>query len=450
MGDIPVSLMILMAVTAAVLVRGFFMQEAGYLKYPFLAAAVVAGWFIPQAIGLANDVRLPEGGYDVTMIYAAMSLIAAVIGDRWKSGAPVVNTWVYNDTRLAIGAAVLSAIGAAAFTLILNTTADRTADGLTTGVVTIYYFLYALQYMGLAIALLLLLRKFSWVTFGIVAFDYSSVSGFVLFGGRRGAALDVAFITICAFWFARRILLPRLLMIAGMVFGALMVNVAGEYRQLVATINKNSSEPRLPTFQEFMEIPFLDHFRDTTSKGSYEVKNAIYYIASALQNSTYDFGTHYWNFFVFRYIPAQLLGADLKQSLMFDVPNDPSRIYDYTRHIGTTYTGFADTFSAFSFPGIFVFTVIAAIMTKWWSAALAGDFQARLFYCATVATAMESITHSTEWFFIFLPQVFIFTLPILYWARERKAEEYLPPQRVGANARWQVRPSNQMPRISGN
>ncbi|MDF2116075.1 hypothetical protein PY365_10860 [Roseiarcaceae bacterium H3SJ34-1] len=450
MSDIPISLMILMVVTAAVLVRGFFLQEAGYLKYPFLAAAVVAGWFIPQAIGLAKDVRLPEGAYDLTMIYAAMSLIAAVVGDRWKSRVPVANTWVYNETRLAIGAMVLSAIGAVAFALILRGGAETSTEGTGTGIVTIYFFLYALQYMGLALALLLLLQKFSWFTFGIVAFDYSSVSGFVLFGGRRGAALDVAFITICAFWFTRRILLPRLLMIAGMIFGALMVNVAGEYRQLIATINKNSSEPRLPTFQEFMEIPFLDHFHDTTTKGSFEVKNAIYYIASAFQNGTYDYGAHYWNFFVFRYIPAQFLGADFKQSLMFELPNDPSRIYDYTRHVGTTYTGFADTFSGFSFLGIFVFTLIAAIMTKWWAAALAGDFKSRLVYCATVATAMESITHSTEWFFIFLPQVFIFTFPILYWARERRAEGYSTPQMAGTSARWQVRQSSRTPRTVGN
>ena len=437
MTGMPFSLMILMAVTAVIFVRGLI-QKAGYLKFPFLAAAVVAGWFIPQAIGLAGDARLPEGGYDLTMIYASMAMIAIVVGERWTGRAPLTTTWGYNENRLAIGALILSVIGAVAFSQILHTTADKTAEGLTTGIVTIYFFLFALQYMGLALGLLLLLRKFSWLTFGIVAFDYSSIGSFVLFGGRRGAALDVAFITICALWFERKILLPRLAMIGGIVVGALFINAAGEYRRMVSLINTNAAfggEPRLPTFQEIMEIPFFDRFMETTSKGSFEVKNAIYYISSAFYNGTYDLGTHYWNFFIFRYIPGQFIGAELKQSLMFDLPPDPSRIYEYTRHVGTTYTGFADTFSAFSFLGVLVFAAISALMNRWWRSSLAGDFEARLIYCAMVATSMQSITHSTEWFFIFLPQLFIATLPILYWARKSDVRHHPFAPRVPAAIR---------------
>ena len=411
-----------MAVTAAVFVRGL-VQKAGYLKYPFLASAVVAGWFIPQALSLAADKTLPEGGYDLTMIYAAASLIAAVLGERWVSKLPTDKKWNYDERRLAIGAAVLSLIGAFAFSLTQSTTRETTVEGLTTGVITIYYFLFTLQYMGLAIALLLLLRKFSWFTFAIVAFDYSTILAFVLFGGRRGAAMDISFITICAFWFVRGILLPRLAMIGGVVLGTLMVNVVGEYRRMVTLINANSSEPRLPTLSEFMDMPFLETF----SKVTFEVRNAIFYISSAVQNGSYDFGLHYWNFFVFRYIPGQIVGQDLKQWLMFDLPNDPSLVFDYKRHIGTTYTGFADTFGAFSFFGVLVFAGISALMHRWWRSGMAGNFESRLIYIATVGTAMQSITHSTEWFFIYLPQLFIFTWPILYWARQSRASDQRIP-----------------------
>ncbi len=55
-----ITLYLLIGLTAALLLRGLWRHE-DMLRFPFLAAATMAGWFIPQAIGLSENDFLPEG-----------------------------------------------------------------------------------------------------------------------------------------------------------------------------------------------------------------------------------------------------------------------------------------------------------------------------------------------------------------------------------------------------
>src|SRR5687768_15088004 len=94
---------ILAAVAAAILTIGL-VTRAGTLQLPFLAAATTAGWFIPQAYGLLSDPLLPDGGYPLTMLYAASCLVAIAVG--WHRVRPAVRfaAPTYDDSRLLIGA----------------------------------------------------------------------------------------------------------------------------------------------------------------------------------------------------------------------------------------------------------------------------------------------------------------------------------------------------------
>lgn len=411
-------LFVLIAVTAWLLLRGLRHRQ-DMLRFPFLAAAVMAGWFIPQAIGLSDDANLPEGGFALTMAFASICLGGILLGERRVKPRRQPIKLEHFERRLLIASVILSASGAFFYYRILDSFEDTTSEGLSTGIITIYYFFAKAQYFGFAIAILLLLNRFSWLALILVVLNLNVLSGFILFGGRRGAAIEVVLITLSAFWFQRRFAPPRSAVILGIVFISLASSSIGQYRSLVASVNqyRGSEESRLPTISEINNIDFWEQIGEIIESGSYEVRNAVHYISAASETANFNLGASYWNYFIFRYVPGQFIGHDVKAALMFDLPDDAARVYGYRRHIGTAFTGFSDTFKAFWLFGAAVFGAIAVIMQRWWRDAMLGDFEAKVFYCVSISVAMEGVTHGTEWFFAALPQIFIFTVPFLRWAR---------------------------------
>lgn len=406
------SLALLIAVTGALVVRGL-LTKTGILRYPFLAAVVVAGWFIPQAVGLVHDQFLPEGGFALTMTYVSICLVAVFLGDRLTARPRGIAVEEYDERRLLIGAAVLSVVGLAAFSQVYRMEVSVNEQGLTTGIVTVFFFFAKLQTFGFGIALLLLLQRWSIPALAIVLIDLNTVLGFILFGGRRGPAVELIMVVLCLLWFQRRLLVPRLALVGGAVLAAIGVNSVGYYRSMVASLG------RLPTLEEFLTIDFLENFTKITEEGFYEVRNAIVYIVATFQSGNYDFGLQYWNGLVFAYVPAQFVGADIKAALMFDLSDNAVDVYGYDRHIGTTFSGFADSFIAFSFFGAVVFGLFSSLFARWWYRANAGDVRAQIFYALSMSTALHGVTHATQWFVNFLPQLLIFTLPLFAWARRR-------------------------------
>jgi hypothetical protein len=392
------------------------MSKTGPLRFSFMAALVVAGWFIPQALGLVDDLMLPDGGFALTMFYASACLVAVHLGDVLTKRPLSVNVVAYDEKRLLIGAWVLSAVGLFAYSLIFRIDIETNQQGLSTGLVTILFFFSKLQFFGFGIALLLLLSRWSWPALAVVLIDLNTFSGFVLFGGRRGPAVDIALIIICILWFQRRLMVSRVALVATAAAAAILVNSIGEYRSLVA------NNARLPTLEELFEIDFLGNFIRITEEGFYEVRNAINYVAAAFETANYDFGLSYWNFLIFSYIPGQIVGADVKAALMFNLRDNPIAAFGYQRHIGTTFTGFADSFTSFSFLGVLVFFAISRLFANWWHRGNAGDLQAQVFYAISIATGLHGVTHGTQWFVAFLPMLFIFVLPLFAWARIKRVQ----------------------------
>jgi hypothetical protein len=415
------SLYLLVGVAAFLLVRGL-LSRGSMLRYPFLAAAVVAGWFAPQAIGLLYDKSLPPGGYTLTMLFAAASLIAVLLGEKWAAKPTTIRLYHHDEHILLYGAAILSSIGALAYFRYLATVPTLTVDGLLTGFMTILWFFSRFLFFGLALALLLLLRKFSWLALVIVVLDAHALSGLILYGGRRGPAVEIAMIVMCALWFQKRILPPRTLIIAAVLAAALLANSIGQYRSLIISINEYRSDgvaARLPTMDELLSIPFLQEFKEVMREGSFEARNAIYNISATYESLNFDFGLGLWNHLVHSYFPGQIMGFGMKQMLQFDLTDNARQVYGYRSHIGTTSTGFADSFRSFFVLGVLVFAAIGAFMQYWWRRAMLGSLEAQFYYCVLASTAMHAVTHSTQWFVAFLPQLFIFSAPLFWMARRR-------------------------------
>lgn len=415
-----ISLGALIAVTLAMLVSGLRTRD-GIIRFPFLAAAVCGGWFIPQAIGLVDDATLPEGGYALTMIYAAACMGAIWLGNASRA-VRQESFQDFDERRLLIAAAGLSLIGGIAYSQILTTPAQQNELGLTTGIVTIYFFFAKLQYFGLALALLLLLKRFSQRALALVLINLSMTMSFVLFGGRRGAAVEIAMIIITCLWFRRRIIPPRTAILAAVVLAAIVGNSIASYRSLVEEINTyqaRDQEVRLPAINELLEIPFFDDFKTLLEKGSYEATNAVYTIAASSETFRFSLGVEYWNYLVFSYVPAQLVGREIKDALTIGQPDLRLQRYGYVGHIGMTDTGFADSFAAFWIFGVFVFFSISRLLSRWWSSAMSGSLSMQFLYATSITTAIFAITHSTRWLLAFLLYALGVYWGVFKWARKR-------------------------------
>lgn len=416
-----IGLISLTLILAYMMISGIIVRSQ-MLQFPFLYSVVMIGWFLPQAYLLVGRPDLPDLGFAITMGYVLFCSLGVLAADRIKVEPKLNSLEEFEEKKLLIGAIILSGIGYYAYSAYLNTNAEHTAEGLTTGIVTIYFFLFQLQYFGFAFSFIILLKWKSPLALALVIFNLFTIGGFIAYGGRRGPLVEVALIILTLLWFQRRFALPRTAIIAGTLVAAVFVSSAGEYRQTVQRVNSNvrynDVEARLPTFDEILNINFLDRFLEYDDRRTDEVRNAIYDISFITSDLNFSFGARYWNYLVFRYVPGQIVGHEIKNSIQFPVEDVHAGKSGYRKHLGTTSTGFSDTYGAFFIFGSLVFFLIAWFMKWLWVTACRGDIKSQYFYCILIGTALMSVTHGTLWFVAALPQAFLFSLIVFAFSKK--------------------------------
>jgi hypothetical protein len=109
---------------------------------------------------------------------------------------------------------------------------------------------------------------------------------------------------------------------------------------------------------------------------------------------------------VFRWVPAQIVGADFKNSLMFRQGLDFAQIeanYGYTMTGGTTPTGFGFAYQEFGPFGFLYFLVIGIVMGRLWWRAEAGSVWAQALYTSFAGYALHTVTHHAMWLIMQMP-----------------------------------------------
>jgi hypothetical protein len=411
-------LCILIAASGGLMAWGLLKKDRFY-QYPFLAGGVFVGWLLPQALPLRNDMALPEGAYASTLLMGILSVIALFLGAT--QAKPMRSfSWQFDQKRLLMVAAVLSAFGGVFYIMIGRLPEEilLPEDGRWTGLPTLYIFFANTLNYGFAIAVLIFVRTRSPVAFALCLWGLSFYAGLIILGGRRSAIIEFAMIMLLTLWFIRRWTPPRWAIALGFAAGTLLVWSIGDYREITGG-QYGTENGRLPSWEELVQIDFagnLDAVINNDGQPS-ELLTAVYDIAAAQSTSTYNLGAGYWNFFVFRFVPAQILGEDFKNGLMFTIDDPVADIYSYTSPVGLTHTGLADSFQAFWFFGALVFFFIGRIMGSVYAAAMRGSTVAQLSYALIAAQAMQAITHSTASFFTnWITLGLLLVLPIS-WAR---------------------------------
>ena len=413
-------LLVTLGLACAFLIVQGLVRRGGIYQHPFLAGAVFAGFVLPQFVGLSRDRFLPSGALDATLVLAILSagmcwLGAIVVRRPMRAG-----NWEFSDKRLLIISAVLSLLGGYFYFALSRLPPEMVNVSQWSGLPVAYLFFARILTYGFALSVLLYARNRSPWALAIAIYGAMFCLDRILIGGRRQDLVEVLTIILLAFWFQRGWCLPRPVMLAGLVAGALFINSIGDYR--AATLTRDG-----PQWHSVAEIDFVGNFERLTESGGAEVRNAVFTVAALGRSMKFDLGIVHWNQLVFSYVPAQIVGRELKEALYLPMARPLYEEYFYTPAMGSTLTGLADAFQSFWYFGCLKFFLIAFVMQKLWLAARGGNLTAQLLYMLMPVYALQAITHTTHYFVSPWVHLGIFLLPALLWARQpirrRKASE---------------------------
>jgi hypothetical protein len=388
-------------------------RPEGAYHFPYLAAATFLGFILPQLPALAENRFFPDGSVARTTVFATLCLLACTLG--WRLGPAVTasrTVWCFDERRLLIVAGIMSVTGAYFF-LQINALPHEVRFSVYSGLPVVYIFFARLLTYGFAIALILFLRRPSLAALLILAFDAAFYADRLIVHGRRAEAADFVLLIALAFWFQRGRAAPRVLSLLLIVAAAMGVSSTGEFRAVSTAADRGS-------WTALRDIDVAANFQTLIAEGGQEVGNAVRRMHAVQETGSYDYGLCHWNMTVFNYVPAQLVGADIKQSLTVQLEVQVPR--DYAPHPGTTDTGLSDAFASLSYFGALKFALLSFVMRRLYVAAMTGSTASQIVYALSLTPAMHAITHHTQWPISAWIHMLIFLLPALSFARVRRRD----------------------------
>lgn len=401
-------ILVLFGVCAGLILSGL-RTRGGVYQFPFLAGTTFLGFVLPQMPALAEDAHLPDGAFIKGAVFT--TLCAAACGLGWAAGhRPLAGLhWPLENRRTLWLAAILTAAGSVFYYKISALPREVMAVTLLSGIAVAYLFLAKLLSYGLYLAMLSYARWRSRAALVVAAVGATLLLHRIVIGGRRGELTEFLLVATLSLWFTRGIAVPRALALAGALLAGLALNSTGTYR--AATGGAEG-----PSWSEIAQIDVLGNFAALLRDGGPEMRNAVLRIYDADRLMAFDFGLFHWNILVFNFVPAQVVGTDVKQTFLLPFPVQSGR--DYLAPTGSTETGMADAFASFWYLGCLKFFAIAYALGRLYRSALQGSLPAQIFYMVSIVPAMLAITHHTQWVLSTWVNVAILLLPGLALVRQ--------------------------------
>jgi hypothetical protein len=174
-----------------------------------------------------------------------------------------------------------------------------------------------------------------------------------------------------------------------------------------------------PVWEQIFQIDVVGNFYKQLEQGGPEARNAVIRIDATDSAGLYDYGAFHWNRLMSDYVPAQLVGAATKHSLMLPLPTAEET---YNPPVGTTETGMADAFQSFWYFGAFKFMLLAYLIRRIWVTAMLGHTTAQIVFMLSIVPAMHAISHQTDWVVSVWVHMLLFLMPALYLATIRRRQ----------------------------
>jgi hypothetical protein len=306
-------------------------------EYPYFMTITFAIFILPQAVSLIRFPGVaPAHAVQSVFLMTCLCLGACLVGYRLSISRQVMErvSAGVDEQRLFHVGLLFVACGFAFTFLLSHTEIQYSAEtGGWTGKATIYSFFQQLCYPGLAICLMAALRRSNLTT--LVPLLVAAVVPIetVLRGRREPAALFLVTLGL-TLYFSRRSQPPRWVVL-GITIGAMLaIPATATYRGMHAHRD----------WEGIRQMDLVGNFKEFVNDESIlELRNAAILIEATDRSGDYEYGANYWNTLVTRYVPAQILGASFKQSLLIEGSGGSHEMefasMDYAKPVGTTVTG---------------------------------------------------------------------------------------------------------------
>jgi len=420
--------------TINVAMVAYYLRAKGtFYQFPFWAGMIALGWFFPQAVGGYLKVsKYPGFAYEDAMIFASMCTVALWLGFEVAVKRKTTrSSWLdaaFNKQRLYYAAAALCMFGFYFYWKLWSLPEALLAQTQWSGAAVKYVFLASVFKIGFLSLWLIYLGQSRLIVPKLLIFLLPCLLMLLeaaILRGRRAGMMDLLGYITVGLWFARRKVIPRWFIIAGLVCGLTLINGIHTYR----TIMKDKRIPLSERLSRAANADYLETSKKRAESSGYEFDNYVFYRQVYVDTGRYDYGLVHWNAFVFNYVPAQIFGRDFKKSLMTgrdeaDIGQLAKDRYGHVHYIGTTITGYADSFGSFGWFGVIKFMLVGSMMGVLYRHALHGAFLGQLLYIYSLTTGMQTVSHGTNDILIRV-WIYFFTLgyPLLYLAKARPSQD---------------------------
>jgi|GEM_PF-2270615 len=412
------------SINAAMLLY-YLRSKQTIFHFPFWAAVIAMGWFFPQAIGgYLNLHEFPASSYADGLMFASMCTLALwggyVAAFHRYAPKPCWLDYKFDLKRLYWASAALCVFGFYFQWKLFALPDELKQVTQWSGVTVKYLFLSSVFRFGfIALWLLYLTERKAWSPRLLILI----VPGLLLLfkaaviDGRREGMMNFAAYLLIGMWFGRGITIPRWALAVGVGFGLIFINAIGIYRDII--FDGDMTVPEKITAA--VNADYSSQSEDILEESGAEFKNFIYHQQVYRDTDEYDFGLIHWNKLVFNYVPAQIVGRELKNAMMYpllNVTEKTQQMYGYKYLRGSTSTGYKDSFGSFGWFGFIKFLLIGVMMGTLYRHALGMNLLAQILYLTMLATGMLAVTHSTDRILV-ADWIYFFALgfPAFYWAR---------------------------------
>lgn len=406
-------LYLLIAICVGLLYWGLIRHERVY-QYPFFMGGIFVSFILPQAIALSNNPGpVSQQALERVLLMSCLCAAMCWLGYQLPPSQSFLKKLdiSVDSKKLFRGGIVFVLIGYVSAFLI-SRLPEATRNSPWSGIITIYAFFGSLIYPGFTIVLLSTLQRPSLAKIILTACAAALPLQIIILHGRREATTTFLLTIGLSLYYFRRYVPPRWLALTLIVIALFAIPLTGTYRGIAKTGD----------WSQLVELRPGEKLKVLVEKGKIlELRNAAMLMDAAVKTRQYGYGTGYWNNLVFRFVPAQLLGRNLKDALQIKLAKyDLKNLYNYTIHNGTTPTGIGDAFVQFDYLGCVFFFLLACLFKLLWvSGIYRNSMVSQIFYVSLVSPALISLTHGTVRFFPDLLFRLIFIGGIIIYSRDK-------------------------------
>jgi hypothetical protein len=400
-------------------------------EFPFWAGVLALGWFYPMAIGgYVKAEHYPEAAYANGMLFATLCTVALWIGFAiGTKRIPRKPSWIdaqFDLDRLFSACALLTVGGLLFYWKLQSLPEEMLRQSQWSGATVKYLFLSSVFQFGFIGLWILYLSQDKFVVPKILLFW---IPGLLLIlraavlGGRRAEMMNLVSFIFTSLWFVRRKAPPPWMIAAAVGVGLVLANSIGTYRGIMKNKELSLSE-RLKVASK---ADYTSESKNLLQEGGGDFNNYIYLRQVTAEDGRYDFGLSHWNGFIFNYVPAQIVGRGIKNSLMIPLkyyaPSVAYSRYGHRLGVGSVTTGYYDAFASFWWLGFIKFWLVGWLMGVLYKRAMVKSFLGMLLYAYMLGPAMHAISHGTHLFLVTKwAYFFMLAYPVLYWAKQKVFE----------------------------